>query len=83
MKLNIQKWGNSAAIRLPTAMLAQIGARIGDAVEVDPAAFRVAKPKYKLADLLAEMPDGLPVIDGWDTLEPVGNEESTLQQKAT
>jgi antitoxin component of MazEF toxin-antitoxin module len=82
MKLNIQKWGNSAAIRLPTAMLAQIGAGIGDSVEVDPAAFRVAKPKYKLADLLAEMPDGLPMVDGWDTLEPVGKENPALQQKA-
>lgn len=79
MKLNIQKWGNSAAIRLPTVMLAQIGAGIGDSVEIDPAAFRVAKPKYKLADLLAEMPDGLPMADGWDTLEPVGKEESTSQ----
>jgi len=74
MKLKIQKWGNSAAIRIPAAMLTQIGATIGDAVEVDPAAFRVAKPEYKLADLLAEMPDGLPMVEGWDTMAPVGKE---------
>lgn len=74
MKLNIQKWGNSAAIRIPTAMLTQIGATIGDAVEVDPAAFRVAKPKYKLVDLLAEMPDGLPMVEGWDMMTPIGKE---------
>lgn len=24
--------------------------------------------RYKLADLLAEMPDGLPRVDGWDGL---------------
>ncbi|MGZ8261677.1 MAG: AbrB/MazE/SpoVT family DNA-binding domain-containing protein, partial [Methylotenera sp.] len=54
MKLKIQKWGNSAAIRLPATMLTQIGATIGDAVEIDPKAFHVAKPKYKLADLLAQ-----------------------------
>jgi len=83
MKLNIQKWGNSAAVRLPATMLTQIGATIGDAVEVDPAAFRVAKPKYKLADLMAEMPNGLPMVDGWETLQPVGKEETSLQQKAT
>ena len=76
MKLNIQKWGNSAAIRLPAAMLAQIGASVGDAVEVDPAAFRVAKPKYKLADLMAEMPDGLPMVAGWDEMTPVGKESN-------
>jgi antitoxin ChpS len=81
MKLNIQKWGNSAAIRLPAAMLAQIGAGIGDSVEIDPAAIRVAKPKYKLADLLAEMPDGLPMVEGWDTLQAVGKEEPSLQDR--
>ncbi len=54
MKLNIQKWGNSAAIRLPATMLNQIGAEIGDSVEIDPEAFRIAKPKYKLANLLAQ-----------------------------
>jgi antitoxin ChpS len=81
MKLNIQKWGNSAAIRLPAAMLSQIGAGIGDAVEVDPAAFRVAKPKYKLADLMAEMPDGLPMVEGWDTMKPVGKEEESTRHK--
>lgn len=57
MKLSIQKWGNSAAVRLPAAMLAQLGVSIGDEFEVEVAAgaatLRVAKPEYKLADLLA------------------------------
>jgi antitoxin ChpS len=74
MKLSIQKWGNSAAIRLPAAMLTEIGASIGDAVEVDPTAFRVAKPKYKLATLMAEMPQGLPLVEGWDEMLAVGKE---------
>jgi antitoxin ChpS len=81
MKLSIQKWGNSAAIRLPAAVLAQIGAGIGDSVEVDPTAFRVAKPKYNLAELMAEMSDGLPMVEGWDTLEAVGKEDSSTQAK--
>ena len=74
LKLNIQKWGNSAAVRLPASVLAQIGASIGDAIEIDPADLRLAKPKYKLADLLAEMPDGFPKVEGWDDMTPVGRE---------
>lgn len=79
MKLNIQKWGNSAAVRLPAVMLAQMGARIGDAFEVDfangQATIRLARPKYRLADLMAEMPDGLPRAEGWDAMPDVGREQ--------
>jgi len=77
MKLNIQKWGNSAAIRLPATMMAQIGASIGDAVEVNPDAFRVAKPKYKLAELLAKCNKDAPApgdMTVWENSGPVGSE---------
>jgi antitoxin ChpS len=26
------------------------------------------KPSYRLADLMAEMPDGLPRVEGWDEM---------------
>ena len=77
MKLNIQKWGNSAAIRLPSTVLSQIGASIGDAVEVDIEAFRVAKPKYKLDDLLAkcDLQANPPSdIKEWQDMQLVGKE---------
>ncbi len=77
MKLNIQKWGNSAAIRLPATMLTQIGATIGDAVEVDPQAFRVAKPKYRLADLVAQCNKNAPPpadMAAWENMLPDGAE---------
>ena len=32
------------------------------------------KPKFKLEDLIAEMPEGLPVLQEWDTMPPVGKE---------
>lgn len=35
MKLNIVKWGNSTALRLPAPLLAQIGARVGGVFEAD------------------------------------------------
>ena len=77
MKLNIQKWGNSAAIRLPASMLSQIGASIGDSIEVDPAMMKVAKPKYKLADLLAQCDKNAPPpadMAAWEAMAPVGRE---------
>jgi antitoxin ChpS len=78
MKLNIQKWGNSAAIRLPSAMLSQLGVKVGDVLDVDMAEkiarLQAAKPKYELAALLAEMPEGLPMIEGWDDMMQVGKE---------
>jgi antitoxin ChpS len=77
MKLRIRKWGNSAAIRLPAKLLKQIDAAIGDAVEVDPQALRVAQPKYKLADLLAQSnKNAPPSIDliSWESINKVGAE---------
>jgi antitoxin component of MazEF toxin-antitoxin module len=80
MRLNIQKWGNSAAVRLPSVMLAQLGAKVGDAFEVDVSAnaavLRVARPHYKLADLLAACDPGAPPpdIDWWDHARPAGQE---------
>ena len=79
MRLNIQKWGNSACVRLPAHMLTQMGAKVGDSFEVEvtpqKAELRLAKPKYRLADLLAEMPsDSLPEITAWDVAPAAGQE---------
>jgi len=80
MKLNIQKWGNSAAVRLPSVMLAQLGVKVGDAfdakVSANAVTLRVAKPRYKLADLLAECDLNAPPpdLDWWDNAKPVGRE---------
>ena len=32
------------------------------------------RPKYKLEDLIAEMPEGLSLVEGWDDMQPVGLE---------
>lgn len=77
MKLRIRQWGNSAAIRLPAKLLKKIDAAIGDAVEVDPQALRVARPKYKLVDLLAQCnKNALPPSDliSWESINKVGAE---------
>lgn len=77
MKFNIQRWGNSAAIRIPAPMLSQIGATIGDTVEVDPKAFQVAKPKFALADLIAQCDAAAPAprdLAAWENMTAVGLE---------
>lgn len=49
MELTIQKWGNSAAVRIPAPLLAQLGVQVGDSLEADLAkgvlTLRPAKPK--------------------------------------
>lgn len=81
MKITVQKWGNSAAIRLPVTMLSQLGVAIGDAFEVDvgkrAATLRVSKPKYKLADLIAQCDPKAPLPDdliAWNEMQDVGAE---------
>lgn len=77
MKLTIKKWGRSAAIPLPESILTQLGAKIGDSIElniqVGVATLRATKPRYRLADLLAPIPRCAPAVD-WDVMPPVGKE---------
>jgi antitoxin ChpS len=77
MKLKIQKWGNCAALILPSTLLSKIGAKIGDTLVVDPKTFRVVKPKYKLDDLInecdknAKSPSDTAI---WENMSPFGQE---------
>ena len=56
MKVEIQKWGNSAAIRLPSAVLGQVGARAGDRLDLRTEDGRIvlapAARQYELAELV-------------------------------
>lgn len=81
MRLTIQKWGNSAAVRLPTTVLAQSGLSIGDEVDTSSApgtlTLSAAKPKYVLADLVEQCKLNAPLsadIAAWVDLKPVGAE---------
>lgn len=81
MKLNIQKWGNSAAVRLPAAILAQLGLKAGDVVDADIAGntvtLRAAKRRYTAAELNAQCDPKAPMPDDlmeWDRMPSVGRE---------
>ena len=62
MTANIQKWGNSLALRIPSVVARQMRVSNGDAVEIrveDGAlTIRAARPRYQLADLLKGMNSG-------------------------
>lgn len=58
MQTDIKKWGNSAVVRLPATMLAELKLAVGAPVELKAEDGRIiiepsAKPVYKLDDLLA------------------------------
>ena len=61
MRTHVKKWGNSASVRIPSAVLAAATLRIDQEVEVREEAGRiviepiVAKPAFELAALLDAM----------------------------
>ena len=78
MGIQVKKWGNSAAIRIPSAIMAAAALNVGQEVEVSQEGGRiiiepVLKPVYKLDELLAGMkPETFHEIV--DFGPPVGNE---------
>ena len=81
MELKIQKWGNSAAVRLPSALLEQINAPIGSSlnaeVRPDGVFLAPARRKYSLAELVSLCDPKAPAttdVGGWDGAEALGRE---------
>ncbi|WP_257558131.1 AbrB/MazE/SpoVT family DNA-binding domain-containing protein [Sphingobium sp. CFD-2] len=78
MGVQVKKWGNSAAIRIPSAIMAAAALNVGQEVEVREEGGRliiepVLKPVYTLEGLLAGMkPETF--HDNVDFGPPVGNE---------
>ena len=64
---------------VPKAFIEQNGLGEGSQVELHLVGKKMTveaprRPRYKLADLMAEMPDGLPRTEGWDDMPAVGLE---------
>lgn len=81
MELSIQKWGNSAAVRLPSTLLSQLGVALGDKLSADMRpdglVLRPARKAYSLADLMAQCDlTAAPPLDveAWEGTKPVGQE---------
>jgi len=84
MEVKIQQWGNSAAIRLPAALLKQMSLSSGDVLKVISATADAltmkpakAKPHYRLGDLVAQCDLNAPEpveLEAWHNMQPVGRE---------
>lgn len=74
MQATISKWGNSLALRLPRHLAEEVKLMEGTTVcvEVEDGSIRVtpSRPKFRLADLLADEPRG----HEYDWGEPTGEE---------
>ncbi|WP_423211822.1 AbrB/MazE/SpoVT family DNA-binding domain-containing protein [Paracoccus yeei] len=78
MRAVVKKWGNSASVRIPASVMAAVGLRLDQAVEVREDNGRIViepitREEYDLADLLAGItPEN--IHDEVDFGAPVGNE---------
>ncbi len=81
MELSVQKWGNSAAVRLPTELLGILKVALGDKltvnVQIDGVLLKAKRPAYSLNDLVAQCDTSAPdPVDmaAWANVKPVGRE---------
>jgi len=72
----------SMVLTVPAACVEQLHWEAGAAVELRIAEGRLVvepssrKPRYTAKQLLAEMPEGLPRVQGWDDMAAVGLERN-------
>lgn len=79
MLQTLRKAGGSLVMTVPKAFVEQNNLGEGSKVELllqggTMTVQAPPRPRYKLADLLAEMPDGLPRVEGWEEMPSVGLE---------
>lgn len=79
MLQTLRKAGGSLVMTVPKAFVDQNGLGEGSQVELHlmGKTMTVEAPtrlRYRLADLMAEMPQGLPRVEGWDEMPSVGLE---------
>jgi len=80
MLQTLRRAGGSLVMTVPKAFIEQNHLQEGSRVELslEGSQMRIIAPtrqRYKLEDLLAEMPAGkLPMVEGWDEMTPAGLE---------
>lgn len=81
LELSIQKWGNSAAVRLPTELLNMLKVKLGDKLAVDMrpegALLKPKRHSYSLNELVAQCDLSAPEpadMAVWTNIKPVGRE---------
>ena len=79
MLQTLRRAGGSLVMTVPKAFVEQNGLSDGSQVELHLSGKKMTveapvRPRYRLADLMAEMPQGLPRAEGWDEMPSVGLE---------
>lgn len=79
MQQTLRRAGGSLVMTVPKAFIEQNQLKEGSQVELllegDQLTITAPrKPSYDLKTLLDEMPEGLPLVDGWDEMPAVGLE---------
>jgi antitoxin ChpS len=75
----LRRAGGSIVMTVPKVFIEQNGLKDGSFVELKLSGRKMtveapSRPRYKLDELMAEMPDGLPRVQGWDEMPTVGLE---------
>ena len=75
----LRKAGGSLVMTVPKVFIEQNGLSEGSRVELHFQGKKMTveapiRPRYKLTDLMAEMPEGLPRAEGWEEMPSVGLE---------
>ena len=81
MLQTLRKAGGSLVMTIPKAFVEQNGLNDGSQVDLHLSGKKMVieapnKPRYKLAELMSEMPTGLPRIEGWEEMPAAGLESS-------
>jgi len=79
MQQTLRRAGGSLVMTVPKAFIEQNQLKEGSQVELllegDQMKIKAPrKQRYDLKTLLDEMPEGLPMVEGWDELPAVGKE---------
>lgn len=74
--------GGDLVLTIPREFAARHGLADGSRVELHHVGKRMSvsvprRPRYRAADLMAEMPEGLPRTEGWEEMLLVGNEDDS------
>ena len=83
METSLRSIGNSKGAVFPAQLLKELNINLGDKLDAKAVKGSLVitpisiKPKYKLADLLAQCDESAPMPETlveWDSAQPVGNE---------
>ena len=76
---SLRRSGGSLIVTIPQSYIEQNQLEAGAVLSIEISGaelrFKPARPRRRLAELLAATPKGLQRVEGWDELSAVGNEQ--------